>query len=236
MRSITAAILAISALAAPASAQAPARADEPGRITINGTGEVQAQPDMATIAVGVTAQARSTRDALAEARRTMTQATDALRQAGIAPRDLQTSLFRVQPQYERVQNRPPRMVGTEVSAELVVRVRDLSALGDILDRVVSLGANRVIGPDFGFANPEAAHDEARRAAIADAQRRARLMTEALGVRLGRIVSVDESGGPRPMRQFARARGAAPAAAAPMPIEAGEETIRADVTVVWELSQ
>lgn len=218
-----------------AAAETPARPEVPGRITVVGSGEVNAQPDIATIAVGVTAQARSTRDAMAQATRAMTQATEALRQAGIAPRDLQTSFFQVRPQYDSPANRPPRIVGTEVSAELIVRVRDLTKLGEILDRVVALGANRVVGPDFGLAEPEAARDEARRAAVADAQRRARLMTEALGVRLGRIVSVQESGGPRPVRRQRMETRAVPAAAA-VPIEAGEETIRADVSVVWELSQ
>lgn len=233
---LAAALLAlVAASAVPAFAQAPCRPDEPGRITVVGTGEVRAQPDMATITVGVTAQARQSRDAVAQVTRTMTQATEALRQAGIEPRDLQTTGFQVAPQYETAQNRPPRIVGTQVSAELIVRVRDLTKLGDILDRVVQLGANRVDGPVFGLADPEAALDGARRAAVADAQRRARAMTEALGVRLGRVVSVEEGARSAPVRRFARAAPAA-MAPAPVPVEAGEESIRSDVTVVWEIQQ
>jgi uncharacterized protein YggE len=232
---LAAAALALALATPPAIAQTPARPDEPGRITVVGRGEVRAQPDMATITVGVTAQARQSREALAQVTRTMTQATEALRQAGIQPRDLQTSGFQVAPQYETAQNRPPRIVGTQVSAELIVQVRDLTTLGDMLDRVVQLGANRVDGPEFGLADPEAALDGARRAAVADALRRARAMTEALGVRLGRVVSVEEGARTAPVRRFARAAPAA-MAPAPVPVEAGEETIRSDVTVVWELQQ
>jgi uncharacterized protein YggE len=240
MRSAIAAIVALTVLAAPAGAQDTPRprTQEPGQITVVGFGEVTASPDMATITVGIVAQSRTTGEALAQVRQTMTQATGVLRQAGIEQRDLQTTTFQVRPQYQTVPNRPARITGVEVAAELIVRVRDLTKLGEILDRVVALGANSVTGPEFGLANPQAARDAARRAAVEDALRRARIMTEPLGVRLGRILQIDEGGGPAPLRRGGRGRAmmAAPSAAQSVPIEAGEETIRAEVTVIWELSQ
>lgn len=234
LRRLAPALLLSLALVAPAVAQAPPQREEPGRITVTGVGETRFPPDIATITVGVLVQASASGEAMLKATRAMTEAAAALRQAGIEPRDLQTSSFNVSPQFETSPSGAARMIGVQVSASLAVRVRRLDRLGEILDRVVALGANSVSGPDFGLADERAARDGARRAAAEDATRRARLMAEAMGVRLGRIVSIEESGpGYRP-----RARGnfAPAAAAAAVPVEAGEESLEASVTVVWEIAQ
>lgn len=221
-----------------ASAQTDRSPPQPGTIAMVGTGESRAAPDMATLNVGVVSQGRVAREALAANTRAMAEALAALKQAGIAERDLQTSGFSVQPQMQHdAQGRtPPRIVGYQVSNRLTVRVRDLSKLGEVLDRVVTIGANSVDGPHFGLADPTAARDDARKAAIADAQRRARLYAEALGVRLGRVVTVTEQAIaiPRPMPMATMARAAAEAA--PVPIEAGESTLTATVSVLWEIVQ
>lgn len=216
----------------PAFAQAPNVRPTP-QITIVGQGSATATPDLATITIGVITQARTARDALTANTASMNEATQAIKQAGIADRDLQTSAFTVEPQFRNERGQPPRIGGYIVSNELAVRVRDLARLGDVLDRAVSTGSNTITGPVFGLAEPDTARDIARRAAVADAQRRARLYAEALGVRLGRVLSVtDQAAAPPPRPMAARAAMAAEAA----PIQAGETTISASVTVSWEIEQ
>jgi uncharacterized protein len=226
-------------LAGPALAQTPAARPDPATISLVGQGEARAAPDMATISLGVISQARIAREALAANTRAMSEAVQSLKQAGIADRDLQTSQFSVQPQYQQdPQGRtPPRIVGYQVSNRLTARVRDLTKLGDVLDRVVALGANSVEGPVFGLAEPQAARDAARKAAAEDALRRARIYADALGVRLGRVLSVSEQGTavPRPQPMM-MARTAAVAEAAAVPVEAGESTLTAQVAITWEIAQ
>lgn len=229
------ALLALTALVVLAPATAPA-ADQPRRtLTMTGTGQVQDAPDQATISAGVQTEARTAAAALEANTRAMSQAVASLKEAGIADRDLQTSRFQVSPVYSNnnnpQRNEPPRIVGYQVSNQLTVRVRDLARLGEILDQVVNQGANTINGPNFGFADPTERTDTARRRAVEDATRKARLYAEALGVSLGQIVSVDEQGGgfPRPEAMAMRvSRGA------DVPIEAGELTLTVNVNIVWEL--
>lgn len=216
-------------------AQAPS---VPGRITVAGTGESTRAPDMATISIGVVSQADTAREALARNTAAMTAALESLRGAGIAPRDLQTSGFNLSPRFshDRTGSTPPRIVGYQVTNTLSARVRDLSKVGEVLDRAVTLGANNVSGPVFGLSDPASAREEARKAAVADALARARLYAEGLGVRLGRVVAVTEgaTSQPRPM-PMAAARSMS-AEAAPVPIEAGETSLSAQVNVVFEVAQ
>jgi hypothetical protein len=163
-----------------------------------------------------------------------------LKKAGNEARDLQTSNFSVQPQYyhpPRDRNgpiEPPRIVGYQVSNTLRVRVRDLARLGAILDVTVSQGANQLNGIAFSIDDPEALLAKARKAAMEDAVARATTYAEAAGVALGRVLSINENSGPRPVPMVARMR--AEDAAAAVPIEAGEQSIQAQVQVTWELRQ
>lgn len=233
--------LAMFLVAAAASAQtiqvAPDRT-APGRITAVGVGESTRAPDMATITVGVISQADTAREALSRNTTAMTAALESLRGAGIAPRDLQTSGFNLSPRFshDRTGSTPPRIIGYQVTNTLTVRVRDLAKVGEVMDRVVSLGANNISGPSFGLSDPASAREDARKAAVADALARARLYAEGLGVRLGRVISVNEGAvsQPRPI-PMAAARTMA-AEAAPVPIEAGETSLSAQVTVVFEIAQ
>lgn len=234
------AIMAMVALVQFAPPWSPASAEErpqTGQIVVTGFGEARAAPDIATISVGVVTQAKSARDALAANSKAMTDAIESLKSAGIAAKDLQTSGFSLQPLYssDRVGNQRT-ITGYQASNTIAMRVRDLGKIGDILDRAVSLGANSVTGPSFGLAEPEALRVEARKAAIADAERRAKLYAEVLGLKLGRVINVDETSGPslRPVRTVMMSPAAA-AAPAP-PIEAGETAISASVTVIWEIAQ
>jgi uncharacterized protein len=232
-RHVLAAGLLTFMIAAPA-----ALADEtklPRNISLTGHGEVQAAPDMALVTIGTVDQAATAAKALAANNASMAAVIAMLKAAGIAEKDMQTSNFLVQPRYDYGNStQPPRLVGYEVSNTLTVTVRKLETLGVLLDRSVASGSNRIDGISFHLADPDAALDEARKRAAADAARKARLYSAALGVSLGPILSVTESGGlPPPVVMQMKAMGAE-AASAEVPIARGEQTVSVDANIVWEI--
>lgn len=215
----------------------PARADTappPARITVTGEGRVDAVPDLATISLGVTTEAKSAAAALSANSTAMAAVLERLRAAGIAERDLQTSGLSVSPvwtDYARSGGRP-EIAGFQASNTLGVRVRALDTLGTVLDAAVKDGANTLGGLTFGMAEPQPLLDEARTLAVADARRKAELMAAAAGVRLGAVESIAETGGYQPpMPQF-RADSAMIGEA--VPVAQGEVSVSASVTVVWRL--
>ncbi|OQW49837.1 MAG: hypothetical protein A4S15_14115 [Candidatus Raskinella chloraquaticus] len=226
--------LAIAAACSTTSLHA-ADGAEPARLSLTGRGEAHATPDIATITIGVVTQGANARDAAQANNRAMNEAVNSLKAGGIEARDLQTSNYTIQPLYTSDPNRSttPRIASYRATNTLIVQIRDLTKVGDLLERAVSLGANTVSGPNFSLADPEMKRNEARKAAMADALARARLYAEGLGFRLGRVLMVREG------ETFARARPLsaevrAAASPAPPPIEAGESTISANVSVDWEI--
>ena len=105
----------------------------------------------------------------------------AIRAAGIAERDIQTSGINLNPQYKYVENQPPSIVGYQASNNVNVKVRDLARLGKVLDAFVANGANQINGPSFEVDKPDEAYDEARLAALKKAQARANTYAAALGL-------------------------------------------------------
>lgn len=204
------------------------------RLTVTGEGRVEAAPDMATISLGVTAEARTAAEAIRANSAAMQAVFARLQDAGIAERDLQTSNFSVNPRWERTTttNAAPRIAGFVAQNMLTVRVRDLATLGGTLDAVAQDGANAFSGLSFGLQNPEPLQDAARAAAVADARRKATLLAEAAGVTLGPLLMIDEAdGGGRPTLMVAEARMAAADA---VPVAAGELTMTARVRLVYAI--
>lgn len=210
-----------------------AAGEVPRSVSVQGHGSVETVPDMATITLGVSQQARSAGEALSAVASVSARIFASLEAAGIAPRDMQTSGLNLHPLFSNrasSSNAPPAIVGFGASNMVTIRVRDLSALGTILDLVAQDGANEFNGLSFGLQASDALQDEARIAAVHDAVARATVMAEAAGVTLGRVLSLSEAGtGNGPMMM---ARGAASFDA--MPVAAGEVSISADVSMVFEI--
>lgn len=213
----------------------------PRLLSLTGQGEATAVPDMAVLSLGVVSEDRTARQALFANTRAMTALAEAMKIAGVEPKDLQTAGFSVNPKYSRPrstqsgQQQAPEIVGYTVRHTLSVRIRDLGSAGRILDKAVSLGSNTISGLTFTLAEPKPLQNEARKAAMADALEKAALYAEAAGVSLGPIRTISESGGVRPPQPEMMARAQATFDAA-VPIEAGELTFRAQVSVVWEIGE
>jgi uncharacterized protein YggE len=118
----------------------------------------------------------------------------ALKRAGIADRDIQTSSINLNPDYRYENNQPPVLTGYQASNNVSVKFRDIRNSGKILDALVAEGANQINGPSLTIDKPETAYDEARTRAIAEGRARADLYARALGMRVVRLLSVSESGG------------------------------------------
>ncbi|MEM7429335.1 MAG: SIMPL domain-containing protein [Pseudomonadota bacterium] len=211
-------------------------------ITVTGKGTRTAAPDIAVVTLGVVSEARTAREALSRNTGSMQALKQTLTGQGVAEEDLQTSNFSVQPRYvypKRQANgaqQPPRIVGYTVSNQLTGVMRDLDKLGEILDAAVSTGSNQIHSLRFSIDKPQPLRDEARKIAVARAVAKAKLLTEAAGVRLGQIMAIREAGGSRPPVPVARARAfASEAAAAPVPVARGEQEVSAQVTITWQLN-
>ncbi len=202
-----------------------------GRIIVTGEASVETAPDMAMISLGVTTEAADAADALAANTEATASVLDRLDAAGVEARDVQTSGLSLSPNWANNQSTGTNsIVGFVASNQVTVRVRDLKALGGILDDVVRNGANTFNGLTFGLQDPDPVMDEARRAAVTEALRKARLYAEAAGVTLGPIAELSEQTGQMPQPMFAR--GATMEAA--VPIAEGEVAIAAQVRVEFEI--
>ncbi|MCZ8316500.1 SIMPL domain-containing protein [Phreatobacter sp.] len=218
-----------------AALPAAAQVAQPRQIAVQGEGQASAAPTEAFIAGGTQIQARTAREAMDGNARAMRQVQEALRQAGIADRDVATSALSLQPQVEYPSGGRPRVTGYVAGHRLRVRLRDLATLGDVLDRMVAAGANQIDGLQLSVPDWSAKVDEAREAAVADARRKAEVLAKAAGARLGKVLSITESGGsmPAPMA-VARPRSASYASGESVPVATGDQTFRLSVSIAWEL--
>lgn len=198
------------------------------RITVTGEGEATAAPDMAIVSLVVLQEKPTAREALTANNETMAKVLDAMKKAGIAERDLQTSGFNIDPRYvypDNKQGQPPqapKIVGYAVSNSLSVRVRDLKKVGEILDQSVTLGVNQ--GGNLTFTNdkPETIVEEARKKAVANAIAKAKTLTAAAGVEVGKVIEISEQTfQPRPYGGAPRAKMMAAEASDSVPVAAGD---------------
>ena len=226
-----AAAMPTTALAQPVAAPGPVLSGT--RLDIVATGEVTRVPDVAVISAGVVTRSQTASGAIEENARRMERVRAALKRAGIADRDIQTSSINLNPDYRYTENQPPQLVGYQASNMVSVNFRDIRNTGRILDALVAEGANQINGPSLTIDKPEAALDEARTRAIANGRARADLYARALGMRLVRLLSVSEGGGynmtpPMPVVMAQAARDAS------SKIDPGEQRLQVAVTMSFEL--
>ncbi|MCB1475566.1 MAG: SIMPL domain-containing protein [Rhodobiaceae bacterium] len=211
------------------------------QISLTGEASATASPDMAILTSGVVTQAKTAAEALDQNSDAMEKVIDAMKKAGVEDRDLQTSGFTVEPVYSGSNAsssgapQAPKIEAYRVRNMLTVRVRDLGALGGILDKSVSLGSNQISGVAFDIENKDALLDKARKEAVADAMHRAEILSAAAGTRLGRVLSINENSSYQPPRPM-MLREASMAAGKSVPMEAGELALSVTVSVTWELVQ
>jgi uncharacterized protein len=225
-------------------------------LSLTAEGRSYRTPDIANFSAGVVTQADTAGQAITANSSRMNDVVTALKRAGIADRDIQTSAITLQPRYSnpdleaqilaRRSSQPyvppikpssPKIIGYEARNTVQVRVRRLGEMGRIIDTLVAQGANEVNGPSFTLDEPQAALDEARTEAMTESRRRAELYARAAGMHVVRILSISETGGYYPVQEMTMARVAmAPPAPPPTPVAPGELTMSASLSVQFELAR
>ena len=206
----------------------------PAQISVTGSGIITTTPDMAYMTLGVMQEAQTAAAALDAMSAAMDGVLAQLRGADIEAADIQTGSLRLDPRYsDYVEGQARRVTGYAASTDVNVRVYELENLGRVLDMVVRDGANQMNGLRFDVADPAPFLKAARQAAIADAQDKAQVYSQAAGVTLGPVMLISEDGnpgGPVPIM----AEMAFDSASRSVPIAAGEMSISANITMVWAL--
>jgi len=229
-------ILALALMPLAALAQVAPSPVSPGParvVTVTGEGRSDRKPDMAVVSLGVSHQAATAGEAMAMMAEGMTAVLATLTQAGVAPADIQTGQLTLEAAYDYNSGSSlPPVTGFIATQTVDVRVRDVGAVGPVLDAVTAQGANRINGVFFALDDQAEALDEARAQAVADARARAAFYAEAAGVALGDLLQIAEGGlmgGPQPMydQRF-------DAAEASTPIAPGQVTVNASVTMTFAI--
>lgn len=206
----------------------------PSRLTVTGEGQSRVAPDLATVQLGVTTQAESASDAMRQNAEAQSAVIAALREAGLAEADIQTSGLNLNPLMRYGDGVAPEVTGYQASNIVTVRVAEMERLGEVLDAIVAAGANEIQGIQFTREDGADTLDEARREAVEDARRKAEVMAEAAGVTLGPIMvlrDVPQNGGmPRPMMRMEAAM-----ADASTPVQPGEMSMAAQVEIEFALT-
>ncbi len=216
-----------------AASLASAAEDNASKLIVQGEGKVSAAPDMVTIVLGVETHNASAAGAAVENARLMNETVNALLDAKIAKKDIQTSRYSLttapqeEPKAAREKPKPPEFIATN---QVTVRLNDTSAVGNVLDAAVAAGSNSIQEVTFDIRDPQPEKDQALALAIKDARRKAEVAAAAAGVKLGKALEISEGYG-----FVALGARSAVFADAATPIQPGEMEITASVTVTYEIS-
>jgi uncharacterized protein YggE len=205
-------------------------------VEVTGEGSVNAAPDFARVTLGVTTAGKDASEAMAANAQSAGALVALIKSEGVAPADIQTSAISISPVFAQPapgEAREPAITGYSVSNTVSVIVRDIPRLGALLDKASGAGANTIYGIGFGENDPGALLDKARPLAVADARRKAEIYASAGGARIGRLMTLTEEASPGPVA-FA-ARNYSQGAAAPTPIEPGQNKLQVTITARFELT-
>lgn len=224
--------LASPAVSAQSVAPVPVAADATV-IHVQASGTASAVPDLALIIAGVVTQHSDSAQALSDNAARMQQVMAALRAAGVASRDIQTGHLGLAPQYRYADNQPPVLTGYQASNSVRITLRDLAAMGKVIDALARQGANQIDGPHFSLQDTAALLRQARLAALDDARAQADLYARSLGLKVRRVLLISDNGysAPAPMVKMARM---ASMEMADTPVAAGQSEIQVQLSVSYEL--
>jgi uncharacterized protein len=225
------------------SAQTPAGdAAMPRTITVVGNGSVTITPDVATANIGVETAAANVKDAIDEASETMAAVLEALTDAGVDEKDIQTAGFNVWadrssgpvPMIEGGRGEGGEQITYRVNNNVRVIVRDMTKVGTVIDAAVEAGANAIYGVSFGIDKPEDLASEAREKAIADALAKAEELAALNNVEVGEVVSVSEVVGQSPYYGTERAALMADGLGGAGPFTPGEQEVSLQLQVIYAI--
>jgi uncharacterized protein len=230
------AAVVLSASGGGNKAVSAAETDATRTVNVSGTGRVTLTPDIVTMQLGVDIRNADLGAAQREAAETMEGLIAALRSAGIAERDIQTSGYNIWLEYDYNKN-PQTVVGYHVGHMVTVTVRDIERAGAIIQTAVENGATAVNGVWFGLSDPAEAVKQARELAVADAREKAEDLARLTQSTLGPVQSISEGYAPSspPMPFYAAERAADSMAGAAPPINPGETEVSLTVSITYAIN-
>lgn len=212
------------------------QAEKVPSIRVTGEAEVTASPDQAEIDVGVVSQAEKAEAAARENADRLDRVLRALRALLGSGAEIKTAGYSLSPNYRYPkEGGGPVVTGYTATNTVRVKTGEMAMIGKIIDVAAQAGANRIQRLQFGLKDEKAAVAEALGRAAAQARAKAEAIASALGLKIVQVLQVEEAGPvrlPRPMLETSQLR----AAAAPTPIEPGEITIQATVTLTVGVGQ
>ena len=235
----TSAQLAISSVlialaASSAVAQAPMHPPPVPQIVTSASADVRVTPNRASISIGVQSRAATAAQASAENSRKQRAVIDAIRAKGVPAEQIGTSGFNVIPEtrYDREGQQAPRTISYLVSNMVNVELTRIDLVGPVIDAALGAGANQIHGLSFSVAAADSARRVALANAVAKARAEAEVMARAAGGSLGELIELvsGETFMPPPRPMAVMRMEAAQADA--VPIEPGQETVRAQVSARW----
>ena len=205
-------------------------------LSVNGTGRVNAVPDVADISIGVLEQAKEAGAASQKAAASMESVVQALLDLGIDEKDIQTTNISLSARYDWNKD-PAEIVGWEARNTVSVTVRDIDLVGDVVDTTVDSGANQVNGISFRVEDPSDAQEIARVAAVDDARAKADQLAAAAGVEIVGVISISESGGQQqqPIYMAREEMALAADSSASTPVLPGEVELSVNVYIQYEIA-
>ncbi len=209
--------------------------DDTTKLSLSASGEVSATPDMATVSFGVVTKGATASDAMKANNVRMNAVMAALKSAGIAAKDIQTSSLNLNPQYVYADNQPPKLTGYQAQNQISVRVNDLAQAGPVIDTVIKAGINQIDSITFGLKDDAALLDEARKQAIKILTARAELYATATGLKIKGISAISE-GGPIRNQPMPMAGLMVKSARESTPVSAGELQMSVEVSAVFDLTK
>ena len=204
-----------------------------GTISVSGEGAASAEPDMATISMGVSQQSKTAQEAMDAVARDINSVLASLKDSGVEERDVQTSQISLYPVWGNAdRNGNSKVTGFSASVTLSVLLRDLEKMGAVIAEVVEVGGNRFHGVSLGFQDTSELEAAARADAVRDAVEKAEQLAAAAGVKIVGITSISEGGGGMAVPLMQRSEMAM--VADTMEIATGESSVSSYVSIVFEI--
>ncbi|MCD6568559.1 SIMPL domain-containing protein [bacterium] len=215
-------------------------------ITFTAEGKVLAKPDVAEVNISVITQNKNAAVVQQENNQRMAKIVDFVRKQGVKEEDIKTIRYDLSPRYDynwcRTERSssfapcPPKIIGYQLTQTIKVKIRDFNKIGEIVGRLSSLGANKVSQIEFKIDDAEKYQNQARIIALQKIRKRAALLSQKAGIRLGRIIEISEGNIYRPVSSKYAPLSAPEVVEeeASAPIETGSEEVRVQLIVKYEI--
>ena len=204
-------------------------------LSVNGTGKAFLSPDIAYIYIGVHTEEETAAEAVKANNAETQQVIEALRDAGVAANDIRTTNFSIWPNQQYGPDGQPTGTRYVVDNSVFVTVRALEGLGDLLDSAIGAGANSINSIQFDVADKDEAIKKAREEAVKNAKEPAQELADAAGMTLGDVQTISfYDSAPVPFMEYGKGGGGAAVSEAAVPIQPGELTVTATVSISYEI--